>query len=239
MKKTNLSVNINKLATIRNTRESDNPNLLYYVKLLESLGVHGITVHPRQDQRHIKYSDLLPLKKTITTEFNIEGYPSNEFMDLVLQVKPDQVTLVPDDPNVLTSNEGWNIIKNKAKLSDIVSQLNDNDIRTSIFIEPDIKMIEAAKNIGANRIELYTKHYADAYTISPEKAIKPYVECSILAKEIGIEVNAGHDLNSENLNYFKNKLVLLNEVSIGHAFICDALLDGIKKTTKKYLQALH
>lgn len=234
-----LSVNINKVATLRNARGENVPDVVKFAQDCEKYGAQGITVHPRPDQRHITYDDVRELKKVVTTEFNIEGYPSKEFMDLVLEVKPDQVTLVPDAPGVLTSSEGWNTVKNHEALSNICKLLRDNGIRSSIFVDPRGEMVVGAANCGADRVELYTKPYADMFSQDREFAIAPYIEAATVANEAGLRVNAGHDLNLDNLSYFAEMIPWLAEVSIGHALISDALYYGIKDTIEKYKAALQ
>lgn len=235
---TKLSVNINKVATIRNARGTNIPNLIQVAKDCESFGAQGITVHPRPDERHIKYADVYDLKKIVTTEFNIEGYPNKKFIDLVMTVKPEQVTLVPDGPDVLTSNAGWDTQKNFDMLREIVSEFNQVGIRTSLFMDCDTKGIEWAAKTGANRIELYTEAYASGYTSNREQAIKEYKQAAIIANQQGLALNAGHDLNLENLQYLKENLIGLQEVSIGHALICDALYFGLQNTIQMYLNCL-
>jgi pyridoxine 5-phosphate synthase len=235
---TRLSVNINKIATIRNARGGNNPDLIQIAKDCEKFGAQGITVHPRPDERHIRYNDVLELKPVVTTEFNIEGYPNERYMELVKKIMPHQATLVPDPPGVLTSNAGWDTIENEKFLYEIIKELNDLGIRTSIFVDPQLKYIEGAKKCGTNRIELYTESYAAQYFDSRENAIKPFAECAMLAKELGLEINAGHDLDLNNLKFFKNSLCTLHEVSIGHAIICDALYLGLEKTIGFYLDQL-
>jgi len=235
---TRLSVNINKIATIRNARGGDIPNLLQVARDCQRFGAQGITVHPRPDQRHIKFEDALALPKVINTEYNIEGNPTQEFMDLVLGIKPSQVTLVPDGVDVLTSNAGWDTIANEAFLTDIIGTLKKAGIRTSIFIETELKNIENAKKTGADRIELYTEDYARGYAQDRERAIEPFVKAAELANEIELGINAGHDLNLDNLNYFKRKIPGLLEVSIGHALISDALYYGLQSTIHLYLKQL-
>lgn len=235
---TRLSVNINKVATLRNARGENNPDVVKFAMDCEKFGAQGITVHPRPDQRHITYDDVRELKKVVTTEFNIEGFPSKEFMDLVLEVKPDQVTLVPDPPGVLTSNAGWDTEKNQPVLKDICNLLRDNNIRSSIFVDPRGPMIVGAANAGADRVELYTKPYADMFEQDREFAVAPYLEAATIAREAGLGLNAGHDLNLKNLGYFSAMIPWLDEVSIGHALISDALYYGIENTIKKYLNEL-
>jgi len=236
---TRLSVNINKLATLRNARGGNLPDILKAAKDIERFGAQGITVHPRPDERHIRYKDVYDLKPIVTTEFNIEGYPSNQFIDLVLKVKPQQATLVPDAPGLITSNAGWNTIKYEATLKDTVQALKAAKIRVSLFIDPDEKMIEGAAKLGAERIELYTGPYAEHYAANKEKAITPYLLAAKKAKELGLGINAGHDLNLDNLKYLKQNLCQLDEVSIGHALICDAIYLGLENTVQLYLGRLQ
>lgn len=235
---TRLSVNINKIALLRNSRGADMPNLLQVALDCEEFGAQGITVHPRPDQRHIKYADLPVLKQNISTEFNIEGYPSRDFIDVVLANKPDQVTLVPDPPGVLTSSEGWDTIAKKEFLKDVISEFKSEGMRVSIFLNPEINMVTHSVETGTDRIEFYTGDYAKNYTANKEKAILPFVEASKIANELGLGVNAGHDLNLGNLNYFYSNIPGLLEVSIGHAIICDALYFGFKNVIQMYLQLL-
>ncbi len=235
---TNLSVNINKVATIRNARGGNMPDLLKFAKDCETFGADGITVHPRPDERHIRYADVYNLKPLIKTEFNIEGYPSEKFVDLVLTVKPNQVTLVPDAPNAITSNEGWDVATNFEFLSELIDQFKENGIRTSIFVGTDLKNIEAAAKTGTDRIELYTEPYASNFKDDKEKAVTPFIEAAKCAKNLGLGVNAGHDLSLVNLAYFYQNIPFLDEVSIGHALICDALYLGIQKTIEQYKQCL-
>ncbi len=235
---TRLSVNVNKIATLRNARGGSNPNVVQISKDIEKFGAQGITVHPRPDERHITYQDVLDLSEIVTTEFNIEGYPDKRFMDLVLKVNPTQATLVPDSPNVLTSNAGWDTHKNQAQLSEIVQELSANGIRSSIFVDTNLHNIEGAANTGSNRIELYTEPYAANFLVHKNTAVKPFVLAAQKAKEIGLEVNAGHDLDLKNLNYFAQSIPFLHEVSIGHALISDALYFGLENTIQMYLQQL-
>ena len=235
---TKLSVNINKVATIRNARGGNMPDLLKFAKDCETFGADGITVHPRPDERHIRYADVYNLKPLIKTEFNIEGYPSEKFVDLVLTVKPNQVTLVPDAPNAITSNEGWDVATNFEFLSELIDQFKENGIRTSIFVGTDLKNIEAAAKTGTDRIELYTEPYASNFKDDKEKAVTPFIEAAKCAKNLGLGVNAGHDLSLVNLAYFYQNIPFLDEVSIGHALICDALYLGIQKTIEQYKQCL-
>ena len=236
---TTLSVNINKIATLRNARGGNIPDVLKCAQDIQRFGAQGITVHPRPDERHIRYDDVVKLKPLITTEFNIEGYPSKDWMDLVLKVKPNQATLVPDPPGVLTSNAGWNTIEHESFLKEIISELKKNKIRTSIFIETDLKQIQNAAKTGTDRIELYTDSYAKNFPNNKEEAIKPFIECAKLASKLGIGINAGHDLSLENLNYFYKNISNLLEVSIGHALISDALYYGLENTVQLYLRQLQ
>lgn len=233
---TRLSVNINKFATIRNARGGNNPDLIQVAKDCERFGAQGITVHPRPDERHIRRSDVLALSKIVTTEFNIEGYPDQRYMDLVLQVKPAQATLVPDPPDAITSNAGWDTIKNADFLREVTHTLKSAGIRTSIFVEPVSKMVENAANVGTDRIELYTEAYAKGYFRDKAAAVRPYVEAAKIAHSVGLEVNAGHDLDLDNLRYFREQVPYLDEVSIGHALVCDAIYLGLENTIQKYLK---
>ena len=235
---TKLSVNINKIATLRNSRGGNVPNLLTVAADLQDYGAQGITIHPRPDQRHIKYDDALELSKVLTTEFNIEGNPINKFVDLVNRIKPDQVTLVPDEENALTSNTGWDTIKHRDFLKEVIHEFKGNGIRTSIFIDPDEKMIEGAKVTGTDRIELYTEAYATNYPLNPEKAIAPYVKAAKVANKLDIGINAGHDLNLENTAFFAKNIPQLLEVSIGHALISESLYLGFENVIPMYLQRL-
>ncbi len=235
---TRLSVNINKIATLRNARGGNIPNVKEAAINCQKFGAQGITVHPRPDERHIRYQDVREISPVISTEFNIEGYPSQRFLDLVLEVKPHQVTLVPDSHDVITSNQGWNVIKYEKFLKDLIAELKRNDIRTSIFIETDLEQIQLAAETGTNRIELYTEPYADKYVLNRQKAIEPYIRSANRALELGLEINAGHDLNLENLRFFNESIPGLSEVSIGHALISDALYYGLEKTIQLYLKQL-
>lgn len=235
---TNLSVNINKIATLRNARGENVPNVEQVAIDCESFGANGITVHPRPDERHIRHDDVFALRPLVKTEFNIEGYPSPEFLDLVLKVKPEQVTLVPDAPDAITSSAGWNVKENMEFLTDIVNRLRDAGIRSSIFVDTDIENIKDAAATGADRVELYTKPYADLYPTNPEKAVAPFVEASRAAHKAGLGVNAGHDLSLANLKFFHERVPFLNEVSIGHALISDALYLGLKETIRQYKECL-
>ena len=235
---TKLSVNINKIATLRNARGGDVPNLLKVAYDCETFGADGITVHPRPDERHIRYKDVYDLKSRVRTEFNIEGYPTAKFIELVTTVRPTQVTLVPDSPDAITSNAGWNTVDNQQLLSDIVDQFKEAGIRTSLFVDAEPKMVEYAAKTGADRIELYTEPYATGYAKDKEKAVVPFVEAAKLAKKLGLGVNAGHDLSLENLHYLYKNIPWLDEVSIGHALISDALYLGLEKTIKAYKDCL-
>lgn len=235
---TQLSVNINKVATLRNARGENMPDVQRFATECELLGANGITVHPRPDERHIRHSDVFLLRPLVKTEFNIEGYPSPEFMDLVLKVKPEQVTLVPDSPEDLTSHEGWDVKANMEFLTGIVDTLREAGIRTSIFVGTDTDNIKAAAATGTDRIELYTKPYVDNYERNPEEAVAPFVAASRAAHRAGLGVNAGHDLNLENLEYFHKSLPYLNEVSIGHSLISDALYLGLAGTIRRYKECL-
>lgn len=235
---TNLSVNINKIATLRNARGENDPDVQQVAVDCERFGANGITVHPRPDERHIRRIDVLKLRPLVKTEFNIEGYPSAEFMDLVLKVKPEQVTLVPDAPDALTSNAGWDVKANFDFLANVVDTLREAGIRTSIFVDTDIDNIKMAAKAGADRVELFTKPYADMYPANPEKAVAPYVEASIAAHKAGLGVNAGHDLSLENLKFFHEQVPFLNEVSIGHALISSAIYLGLETTIKRFKECL-
>ncbi len=235
-----LSVNINKFATLRNARGGNNPNLIQIAQDAERFGAQGITVHPRPDERHIRYRDVFDLKKVLTTEFNIEGNPKEEkFVELVLANKPEQVTLVPDAEGQLTSNHGWNTIQHQSYLKEIIAEFQAADIRVSIFVDPDLKMVEAAAQTGTNRIELYTEAYATHFHQNKEKAILPYREAAELAQKLGLGINAGHDLDLHNLQYFAQNIPGLLEVSIGHALVCDCLYLGMENTIQRYLYALN
>jgi pyridoxine 5-phosphate synthase len=236
---TTLSVNINKIATLRNARGENRPNLLDVALDCERFGADGITVHPRPDERHIRRADVYELRPALHTEFNIEGYPSPEFLDLVLKVRPAQVTLVPDAPDAITSSAGWNVIANMEFLTDIVDRLRDAGIRSSIFVDPDTEQISAAAKTGADRVELYTKAYADNYAADRERAVEPYTIAARHARHVGLGLNAGHDLSLENLEFFSQRVPHLNEVSIGHALICDALYLGLEETIRRYKAALQ
>lgn len=235
---TKLSVNINKVAVIRNSRGGHLPDVLQVAKDCERFGAEGITVHPRPDERHITRQDVLDLKPLVTTEFNIEGYPTPKFMDLVTSVKPHQVTLVPDPPQAITSSYGWDVIANKKRLKGYVDEFKQHGIRVSIFVDPDPAQVEAAVETGTDRIELYTEAYAANYLVDKEKAIAPYLLAATRVKELGLGLNAGHDLNLINLAYFAQVIPGLLEVSIGHALICDALYFGLENTIQLYKRQL-
>ncbi|RDV14132.1 pyridoxine 5'-phosphate synthase [Pontibacter diazotrophicus] len=235
---TKLSVNINKIATLRNARGGDRPNVVQAAKDCERFGAQGITVHPRPDERHIRYRDVYDLKEVVTTEFNIEGNPTPDFLKLVKEVKPDQVTLVPDAPDAITSNAGWDTIRHKDFLTQTILELKEYGMRVSIFVNPDVGMVEGAALVGTDRIELYTEAYATGYRNSPEQAIAPYANAAQRAQQLGLGINAGHDLDLDNLKYLKNNLPELAEVSIGHALICDALYYGLENTIQLYLRQL-
>ena len=235
---TQLSVNINKIATLRNSRGGDVPNLLKVATDLQSYGAQGITIHPRPDQRHIRYDDALALPSVLTTEFNIEGNPIPKFIDLVTQIKPDQVTLVPDAEDAITSNAGWDTIKHKDFLLEVISEFKSHGIRTSIFVDPVEKMVEGAKITGTDRIELYTEAYAQNFKKNPKKAVAPYTKAAVLASNLGIGINAGHDLNLENTAFFAQNVPHLLEVSIGHALVSESLYLGFENVVPMYLQRL-
>jgi pyridoxine 5-phosphate synthase len=236
---TRLSVNINKIATLRNSRGGNIPNVPEAAIRCQKFGAQGITVHPRPDERHIRQQDVYDLKPIINTEFNIEGYPSNEFLDMVCEVIPDQVTLVPDAHDAITSNQGWDIIKHFDFLKDTVVRLQSYNIRTSIFVETDLNNLEAAKKVGTDRIEFYTEPYAKQFPIDKKAAVKPFAIAAKKANELDIGINAGHDLNLDNLKFFAENINGLLEVSIGHALIADALYFGLEKTIYKYLEQIH
>lgn len=235
---TKLSVNINKFATIRNARGGNNPDLIQVAKDCEAFGAEGITVHPRPDERHVRKADVYALKEIVTTEFNIEGYPSPEFISLIHDIKPEQVTLVPDPPDALTSNAGWDTIKYEDYLKSIIEDLKKSAGRVSIFLEANPDLLSTAKSTGADRIELYTEPYAIQYASDKTSAISPFKETAKIAGELGLGVNAGHDLSLENLNFLTSQLPELQEVSIGHALVCDALYHGLQNTIQMYLSEL-
>lgn len=236
---TRLSVNINKIATIRNSRGGNVPNVLDAAINCQSYGAQGITVHPRPDERHIRYADVREIRPHVYTEFNIEGNPNKKFIDLVLEVKPEQVTLVPDAHNAITSNQGWDTIKYQNHLTDLVKEFQNNGIRTSIFVDPVVELVEAAAKTGTNRIELYTEPYATNYPINKQNAVKPYIEAATVAKKLGMDVNAGHDLSLLNLKYLVAEIPFIAEVSIGHALISEALYFGLETIIHRYLKELE
>ena len=235
---TKLSVNINKIATLRNSRGGDVPNVVQVAKDVQDFGGEGITVHPRPDERHIRYQDVRDLKSVVTTEFNIEGNPISKFMDLVLETNPAQVTLVPDSEEAITSNAGWDTIRHRDFLKEVIAEFKRNNIRTSIFVDPVVSMVEGAVETGADRIELYTEEYATQYAVGNKNAIRPYVECAKLASQLGLGINAGHDLSLQNVRFFKENIPGLLEVSIGHALIAESLYDGLKNVIEQYLKLL-
>ncbi|MBT8274030.1 MAG: pyridoxine 5'-phosphate synthase [Bacteroidia bacterium] len=235
---TKLSVNINKVATLRNSRGGQTPDVIQFAKDIQRFGAQGVTVHPRPDERHIKYQDAFDLKPVVYTEYNIEGNPIPKFVDMVLKIKPTQVTLVPDSEDVLTSDAGWDTIKHKDFLSEVISEFKSNGIRTSIFLDPVCDQVEGAKQTGADRIELYTEAYANQYGQGNESAIKPYVDAAALALELQLGINAGHDLSLDNIKYFKDQVPGLLEVSIGHALISESLYLGVENVINMYLHKL-
>lgn len=236
---TKLSVNINKIATIRNARGGQTPNVVQVAMDCERFGAQGITVHPRPDERHITGQDVIDLAKVVTTEFNIEGYPDQRYMDMIEQIRPAQATLVPDPPHVLTSNAGWDTKANEQQLKDLIDQIHSWGVRTSIFVDTNLQNIEYAAKTGVNRVEFYTGPYAEQFASGKEKAIEPYVIAANRALELGLELNAGHDLNQENLRFFKQAIPELAEVSIGHALISDALYLGLENTIQRYIYLLR
>lgn len=235
---TKLSVNINKIATLRNSRGGDVPNVVQFAKDVQRFGAEGVTIHPRPDERHIRYQDARDLKPVIYTEYNIEGNPVDSFLDLVLKVKPTQVTLVPDAEDAITSNAGWDTIKHKDFLVDVIKEFQRNDIRTSIFVDPILEQIEGAKATGTDRIELYTESFAHQYGLGNKSAIKPYTACAELANTLGLGINAGHDLSLDNIQFFKEHIPNLLEVSIGHALIAESLYLGVENVIQMYLHKL-
>lgn len=236
---TKLSVNINKIATIRNARGGNNPNVVQVAKDAEQFGAQGITVHPRPDERHITTQDVYDLKEVVTTEYNIEGYPDERYLKLIEEVRPAQATLVPDPPHVLTSNAGWDTQKHEGFLKEVIAHINSLGVRSSIFVEPNEKHVEGAKEVGTNRIELYTEMYATGYESSPEKAIADYKAAAAKAHALGLGINAGHDLDLANLKYLVQEIPYIDEVSIGHALVCDALYYGLENTIQLYLRELR
>lgn len=235
---TKLSVNINKIATLRNSRGGNVPNLVSFAKDIQRFGAQGVTIHPRPDERHIRYKDAYDLKAVVYTEYNIEGNPMDKFTNMVLEIKPTQVTLVPDAVDALTSNAGWDTIKHKDFLVDVIKEFKQNDIRTSIFVDPNLKQIEGAKATGTDRIELYTEAFAHQYSLGNMKAIQPYIDCTVLANSLGLGINAGHDLSLENIKFFKENIPNLLEVSIGHALISESLYLGVENVIQMYLHKL-
>ena len=233
-----LSVNINKIATLRNARGGDQPNVIDLARDIQAFGAQGITVHPRQDERHITYEDVTELPSVITTEFNVEGNPIPKFIDLVCKVKPTQVTLVPDAPDAITSNAGWDTVAHRSFLQEVIQEFKLNGIRTSIFLDPDVAQVEAAIATGTDRIELYTESYAEYFVKNPEKAIAPFVDAAKKAKEVRIGLNAGHDLSLENIQFFAQNIPSLLEVSIGHALICESLYYGLENVINQYISKL-
>ncbi|MGM5468837.1 pyridoxine 5'-phosphate synthase [Flavobacteriaceae bacterium LMO-SS05] len=235
---TKLSVNINKIATLRNSRGGDTPNLVQFAKDVQRFGAEGVTIHPRPDERHIRYQDVYDLKPVVHTEYNIEGNPIQKFIDIVLEVKPTQVTLVPDADDAITSNAGWDTIKHKSFLVEVIKEFQKNGIRTSVFVDPVLKQIEGAKETGTDRIELYTEAFAHQYNLGNKTAIAPYTQCAELANTLGLGVNAGHDLSLDNIKFFKDNVPGLLEVSIGHALISESLYLGIENVIQMYLYRL-
>jgi pyridoxine 5-phosphate synthase len=235
---TKLSVNINKIATLRNARGGNAPDLLQVAIHIQKFGAQGITIHPRPDERHIRYQDARDLKPIVYTEFNIEGNPQHNFMDLVLECKPDQVTLVPDAIGAITSSAGWDTIKNRDYLTDVIAEFKRSGIRTSIFVDPKLEMIEAAKKTGTDRIELYTEEFAHQFSLGNKTGIEPYVKAAVFANELELGINAGHDLSLDNIKFFKDNIPNLLEVSIGHALICEALYLGLDNVVNMYLNKL-
>ena len=235
---TKLSVNINKVATLRNARGGNNPDVLQVAADCERFGAQGITVHPRPDERHIRYQDVRDLRPRVTTEFNIEGNPIDSYIDLVLEVKPMQVTLVPDGHDQITSNHGWDTLENRSFLTEVVGRFREAGIRTSIFVDADPRMVEGASLCGADRVELYTEPYAAGYAKNRDEAIRPFIEAATVARQAGLGLNAGHDLSLENLAFYHQQIPWTDEVSIGHALICDALYLGLEETIHRYLDCL-
>ena len=236
---TRLSVNINKIATLRNARGGNNPDVIKVAQDCERFGAQGITVHPRPDERHIRYQDVLDLKPVVTTEFNIEGYPDERFLELIEKVTPEQATLVPDGPDVLTSNQGWDTEGNEAFLKEVITELKKTGTRVSVFVDADQKMVEGAREVGADRIELYTEPYAANFSQNKEAAVADYVVAAEVAHKIGLGLNAGHDLDLQNLRFLKESIPALDEVSIGHALVCDALYYGLENTIQMYRRQLQ
>jgi pyridoxine 5-phosphate synthase len=236
---TRLSVNINKIATLRNARGGNNPNVVKVALDCERFGAQGITVHPRPDERHIRYRDVIDLKKVVKTEFNIEGYPDDRYMELIRETRPTQATLVPDAPDAITSNAGWDTVQNEVLLKRIISEIKALGVRVSIFVDPALRMVEGAAKAGADRVELYTEPYAHEFPLKKEVAVKPYIESAKVAHSLGLGINAGHDLDLNNLKYLHDNIENLDEVSIGHALIADALYFGLENTIQLYLRQLR
>ncbi|NND87868.1 MAG: pyridoxine 5'-phosphate synthase [Flavobacteriaceae bacterium] len=236
---TKLSVNINKIATLRNARGGNMPNVVNVARDVQRFGAQGVTIHPRPDERHITYQDAYDLKSVVHTEFNIEGNPIQKFLDMVLQIKPTQVTLVPDSVDAITSNAGWDTIKHHSFLTEVIGECKKQGIRTSIFVDPNISMIEGAAKVGTDRVELYTEDFAHEFQKGNKSAVQPYIDCAKKAHELGLGVNAGHDLSLENIQFFKEQVPHLLEVSIGHALICEAIYEGLETVIKKYLKRLQ
>ena len=237
--KTRLSVNVNKIATLRNARGGNIPNLYQFVKDIQNFGIHGVTVHPRPDERHITLKDTYEISKIVKTNYNIEGYPDERFIKIISEIKPEQATLVPDTHDVITSDQGWDTVKNKSLLRDVIKNLKSFGTKVSVFINPELEFVEGAFDCDADRIELYTGDYSSEYLTDKSNSIKKYVNASLMGKKLGMDVNAGHDLNLENLKYFKSQIPFLFEVSIGHALISDSIYYGIENTIKKYLSNLN
>ncbi|WP_179354107.1 pyridoxine 5'-phosphate synthase [Winogradskyella vidalii] len=235
---TKLSVNINKIATLRNSRGGDTPNVVQFAKDVQRFGAEGVTIHPRPDERHIRYQDAYDLKSVVQTEYNIEGNPIPKFVDMVLKIKPTQITLVPDSVDAITSNAGWDTLKHKDFLTEVIKEFKANGIRTSIFVDPDLHQIEGAKTTGTDRIELYTEAFAHQYSLGNKEAINPYMECAGLANTLQLGINAGHDLSLDNIQFFKENITGLLEVSIGHALIAESLYMGIENVIGMYLKKL-
>lgn len=236
---TRLSVNINKFATLRNARGGNNPDVIKAAMDCERFGAQGITVHPRPDERHIRYSDVIQLKEVVKTEFNIEGYPDERFLKIIREVRPAQATLVPDGPDVLTSNAGWDTVRNEGFLKKIIDEIKSNGTRVSLFVDPVMRMVEGASKAGADRIELYTEPYASHYHENRDKAVKAYVEAAHAAHQLHLGINAGHDLDLKNLRFLQQSIPTLDEVSIGHALVCDAIYLGLENTIQLYLRELR
>ena len=231
-----LSVNINKFATLRNSRGGNNPNVIQAAQDCERFGAQGITVHPRPDERHIRYRDVIELKQVVNTEFNIEGYPDRRYMEIIKEVRPTQATIVPDPPDALTSNAGWNTLEERNFLRETIQELKELGSRVSVFVDPHPSMIEGLQGLGADRIELFTEPYAREFLLNPQIAVRPYQECANIAHELGLQINAGHDLDLHNLRYLKEHISFLDEVSIGHALVCDAIYLGLENTIQLYLR---